>query len=296
VIYKYDFTTDGGQQVFGYLKQFFSLLVRDASNPRTLDFFSEVAFDQTGETEWRILCYVSGAEVPAIELIMHGPTQSYDYRVAFAFNGTNMQTMQYRLVTSETEPADWQVNYSKYYLFDESTGTYIQRTAPDDYDYEPDTFYTGMAIDWYFGDAGFRTGDGSPRYGYLTSKGVMLINRDGTATVIAKTNNGKLALLTTDDSNLGRLAARYVVMGDADTIRPDSSPMLSFLNGDITIASADIPQDQQTSLAAITTHRTDIPSYLDGVYMLPQSQYRSEGVLSVGGDRYATNGYFALKE
>ena len=292
MIYKYDFTEGSGQNVFEYIRQFLSLLVYNENDSRTLNYFTSVEQIREGEQSWSIKCHVSGgnANFPAIIFSMSFPTaEAYQRRGAWEFNGTNMGQYIYSLLTSETAPSDWTENYSKYYTYNSSTGVYTQRTSAADA-YEPNTYYTRAYREWFSSSPRFGN---VPRYGYLTSKGAMLISSNGTATVICKSNNNKLGFLTPTSAYV---AAAYVAMADEDTIRPGTAMEFSFLNGNITGESLDPPLSLQSVLCPVTTNRTDRQSYLDGVFMLPKSQYRGEGILGVGQNLYATNGYFALAD
>ena len=301
MIYKYDFTADSEIMVFGYLFKFLKLLVRDENNPRTLNFFSRVVKDQSDPEKWTIKCYLAGhdsdSDVPAYDyrFFVH-QTSGIVMQMVSVFNGTDMGEWNYTMLTDEDPPIDWNEDYAKYYTYDMETDTYIPRSSSSD-EYVPNMYYyrssfedwlttTPVAIGGLY-TAGFR-------YGYLTSKGVIIMDHTGQLSIaIVKTNNDRIGVVFTGYD--ASLAAGYDVAADGDTIRP-SFPALSFIGGYLHPPVARPPIDHQTTMTPIVTHRTDISSYLDGLYVMSQSQLRSDGILEVGGVRYATNGYFALRE
>lgn len=303
-IHAYDFTTGDLRNTVAYFKQFLSLMVRDLTNPTTIDFFSSVTDVRGDPTEpgggtWTINCYTSGGvddSVPALQFIFRDLFTPIYSSVWFGmlFNGRrsweyvytprasaadvyapneyytyDSELEEYILVTSENVPVDWETDYQKYYKrYLDSWGA--ENPTPDS--------------DWIPLTA-------KPRYGFLTSKGALIINEGGQALVITKTNNGDLAVAYPGSDT--KLAAAYHIAADGDTIRPRDTTGFSFCDS---VDAMSPPISCQTVLTPVTTNRTDVSSYIDGMYVLPQSQFRQKGIIEVGSVRYATNGYFALEE
>lgn len=130
---------------------------------------------------------------------------------------------------------------------------------------------------------------------YRTKYGALFTgsgNQAGCSVIIAKTNNGNIGFylgatnFTTnaDASWSGNTGA----WGDEVPI----TQMFSFMCSDQATGTAN-----QTILCPIPTHcALGETSVLDGAYCIPWAQYRTEGVITINGVDYATNGYIALMD
>lgn len=306
-IHAYDFTTGDLRNTVAYFKQFLSLMVRDLTNPTTIDFFSSVTDVRGDPTEpgggtWTINCYTSGGvddSVPALQFIFRDLVTTIYSTIGFRMRFNGKRSWEYAY-TARTSAVDVYVP-NEYYIFDSELEEYILVTSesvPDDWETEYQKYYQRRIDSWAdeytWGE--WDPATAKPRYGFLTSKGALIINEGGQALVISKTNNGDLSI--TYPGKDSRLASCYNIGADGDTIRPDSATMFGFCDSTdhITVDMLNPPLSQQTVMTPVSTNRTDIASYLDGVYVLPQSQFRQKGIIEVGSVRYATNGYFALEE
>lgn len=313
-IYKFEFGDSDIRSTYAYLQQFLSMLVYNPSDQRTLDFFSEVTREDPGgaSNRYDVCAYLEGVTRPAL-IFERAEWGAYDIPAIF-FDGSGMGSEHATLVTSEIAPGDWPngsvaAKYDEDYIYcsyDEETGLYTK--VDPSTEYEQDTYYKVSYDPWYaeLGVAGpnaeFDISQlDTPKTGYLTSKGAMLISRRGRATIIAKTSGGKIALVTPDgnmyvpDIGKASFTTEHAVMADGDTVSPILGSSFSFATP-VYCADPHPEINEQTCLCPITTHRTDVVSNIVGAYCIPIAEHRTEGILEIGTTRYVTNGYFALEE
>lgn len=307
-INKYEFT-DAYPDCYHYLKDFLE----------ATGYFSSVVFrtvSPSAGSRISVEAYVTGATRPILVFDYLKYTDSRVYPMLH-FNGKDMGGFDYcQLVNDPVDPDDWptgstdEASYPEEYVYcsyDELTDTYTP--VSDSTEYEPGVYYRCCYFPWYtdisngiwiFSNPMLELM--VPKTGYMTSKGFMLITRCGLAIIFAKTNNDKFVLITPDASNydraynaFGYFASYYAVAADADTVKPANATQLTF-SAPVPYNATSKPTSEQTTLCQITTHRTDVASYASGVYCMPMSQHRTEGIITIGGTEYVTNGYFALQD
>lgn len=138
---------------------------------------------------------------------------------------------------------------------------------------------------------------------YKAKHGIMIVVRDvvndvdSGVIIIAKTNNGDLAILNKEAGEYKRYVGVDVnVWSMADDIECDNVCITFMPKHASGVANASDGQVTQTVLCPIPTHPSaGTISYLKGVYALPWSQYReSIGEMHINGATYLSNGYYAI--
>jgi hypothetical protein len=148
--------------------------------------------------------------------------------------------------------------------------------------------------------------------GYKTSKGAMIIMNNSDygngcgILVFGKTNNGKLAMVLKSPSGVYKSTGGYTgyaatAYGAFVGARDDDISALghgvSFGPMSSEYGSALSFNENQTVLCPTPTHSNPgETSIIEGVFMMPWSQYRNEGILQINLKRYVTNGYWALED
>jgi hypothetical protein len=158
------------------------------------------------------------------------------------------------------------------------------------------------------------TSNSSYKTGYKTSKGAMIIidyyyssssyNTGGGILIFGKTNNGKLAMvlkspLAYDSGGYKNYAstAYGVVTGARGDDISSLTHSLTFGPSGSSYSQVLSENENQTVLCPTPTHsNSGETSIIEGVFMMPWSQYRNEGILQINLKRYATNGYWALED
>jgi hypothetical protein len=149
--------------------------------------------------------------------------------------------------------------------------------------------------------------------GYKTSKGAMIIldgsdssTRTGAGILIfGKTNNGEPAMVLKNPSVISTISYSYVqnaataylalvgARGDDIASLNHSLTFYPYAH-DIYPGSFD---ENQTVFCPTPTHSNPgETSIIEGVFMLPWAQYRTEATIQSGNKHYVTNGYWAIED
>lgn len=149
--------------------------------------------------------------------------------------------------------------------------------------------------------------------GYKTSKGAMII-LDGSDSsthtgagilIFGKTNNGEPAMVlkdpyvtnTASQAYIQNAATAYLALVGArgdDTASLNHSLTFYPYAHDVYPGSS---EENQTVFCITPTHsRYGETSIIEGVYMMPWAQYRTESTIQAGNKHYVTNGYWAIED
>ena len=149
--------------------------------------------------------------------------------------------------------------------------------------------------------------------GYKTSKGAMIIldgsdssTRTGSGILIfGKTNNGEPAMVlknpfvtsTVSQSYVKTAATAYLALVGArgDDIA-SLTHSLTFYPFDYQNYPASFDENQTVFCPTPTHSNPGETSIIEGVFMLPWAQYRTEATIQSGNKHYVTNGYWAIED
>lgn len=215
-------------------------------------------------------------------------------------------TTSYDYYALHDEPENWEGTYTDYYITAAGFGIFSAETN------QPIFNALGNGCGVFI----LRDGQAYRSFGclqaianqwkvaYKTDAGVMIViknvdtNTDGGVIIIAKTNKDNLAVVCKEAGAYQHLCAVNAhVWAENDAIPDNNDIRFTFMpDSDSTHTNTRSGEIFQTVLCPIATHREDgTVSYLRGVYALPWAQYRGkQGVLTLNGKRYVTNGYYAL--